>query len=57
MRKPKCRTLYVQREPSSDGSRYLGWHFRVTVEPMTTFACYRFSSKRAQGAGMHPSRV
>jgi hypothetical protein len=24
---------------------------------MTTFACCRFSGKRAQGAGMHPSRV
>ena len=48
---------WPQREPSSDGSRHLGWHFRGTAEPMTTFACCRFSGKRAQGAGMHPSRV
>jgi hypothetical protein len=30
----------------------LGWHFRVTVEPMTTFACYRLSGKRA---GLRPN--
>ena len=42
----------AQREPSSDGSRHLGWQFLGTAEPMTTFAFFRFSGKHAQGAGI-----